>query len=72
MPSKQKEEKYYFIIFEKKNSKLNLVFHLFVLIFLFKKRTKLIEIYLHNRLQITYKSHILALFLVPLQLTRYQ
>ena len=72
MPSKQKEEKYYFIIFEKKNSKLNLVFHLSVLIFLFKKRTKLIEIYLHNRLQITYKSHILALFLVPLQLTRYQ
>jgi len=51
---------------------LIIVFHLSVLIFLFKKRTKLIEIYLHNRLQITYKSHILALFLVPLQLTRYQ
>ena len=32
----------------------------------------MIEIYLHNRLQITYKSHILALFLVSLQLTRYQ
>ena len=72
MPSKQKEEKYSFFIFEKKNSKLNLVFHLSVLIFLFKKRTKLIEIYLHNTLQIIHKSHISGLFLTPLQLTRYQ
>jgi len=40
MPSKQKEEKYSFFIFEKKNSKLIVVFHLSVLIFLFKKRTK--------------------------------